>query len=114
MDVKVEKGGYVLGPTGLPQRVGGLEELLQNAAMRIALRRGAFPYDREAGSTFWQWDPAQEHALERAAAVANEALEGLPGVWAASAREVEGGAVFAIRTPLGEGEVTVWKAIQPS
>ena len=104
----------MLGPTGLPQRAEGLEELLQCAKLRIALRRGEFPYDREAGSTFWLWDPGEEHAWERAVALANEALAGLAGVRAVSARAVQAGVAFTIQTPLGEGEATVWKAMAAS
>ncbi len=109
MDLKVKEGLHVLGPTGLPERAGGLEELLQNAGLRMALRRGAFPYGRELGSRLQEWDPEEEHALERAAALANEALLDLPGVEAVSAKETEAGVEFRVRTPLGEGDVTVWK-----
>lgn len=114
MDLKVSRGLHVLGPTGLPQQVDGLEELLQAAALRISLRRGEFPYGRELGSTLWLWDPEEEHALERAAAIANEALMDMPGVLALDAEEVEDGVAFTISTPLGKGEVTVWKATQAS
>lgn len=96
------------------QRAEGLEELLQNACLRMSLRRGAFPYGRGLGSGLWQWDPQEEHALERARALANEALLDMPGVEAVSAEETESGVKFTLRTPLGEGEVTVWKATQAS
>ena len=33
MDMKWEQGDWALGPTGLPETVEGLEELLQNGAM---------------------------------------------------------------------------------
>ncbi|MEH2934495.1 hypothetical protein [Acutalibacter sp. JLR.KK004] len=113
-DLCVKEGVHLLGPTGLPRRVEGLEELLQNAGMRIALRRGEFPYGRELGSGFWQWDSSEEHALERAAALANEGLLDMPGVRAVGAREVEAGVAFQIDTPLGKGEVVVWRASQES
>ncbi len=114
MDLKIEQGNQVMGPTGVPETVDGLGEMLQNAGMRIALRRGEFPYGRGLGSGFWQWDPAAEHSLERAAALANEALLEVPGVQAVSARKTTDGVVFTISTPLGEGEVTVWKATTAS
>ena len=53
MDVKVENGGYVLGPTGLPETVEGLEELLQYARLRLTLRRGRCPI---TGSWAAAWD----------------------------------------------------------
>lgn len=39
-----------LGANGLPQPVTGLEEVLQNAAMAISLRRGGFLYQAGLGS----------------------------------------------------------------
>ena len=43
MDTRVENGGFVLGPNGLPETVEGLEELLQYARLRLTLRRGSTP-----------------------------------------------------------------------
>lgn len=114
MDLKVSMGVHALSPTGLPEKVEGLEELLQNAGLRISLRRGTFPYGRELGSRLYQWNAGEEHAPERAVALANEALLDMPGVRAVQAEEVETGVVFTIATPLGEGEVTVWKATNAS
>lgn len=114
MDVKWEQGDWALGPTGLPGSVSGLAELLQNSGMRIAMKRGSLPYEPELGSLFWQWDPAEDHALERALALANEALLDLPGVRATGAQAAEDGVVFTLETPLGEGEVKVWKAMKTS
>ena len=114
MDLKVAQGNHVAGPTGMPETVEGLEEALQNAGLRIALRRGEFPYGRELGSSFWLWDPKGEHSLERAVALANEALLDMPGVRAVSAREMESGVAFTVATPMGEGEVAVWKATTAS
>ena len=52
MDMKWEQGDWALGPTGLPETVEGLEELLQNGAMAIAMEQGSLPYDRSLGSRF--------------------------------------------------------------
>ena len=104
MDMKWEQGDWALGPTGLPETVEGLEELLQNGAMAIAMEQGSLPYDRSLGSRFYLWDREEEHALERAVALANEGLLSLPGVQAVSAQETEDGVVFTLQTPLGEGE----------
>ena len=75
---------------------------------------GKLPYDRSLGSRFYLWDREEEHALERAVALANEGLLSLPGVQAVSAQETEDGVVFTLQTPLGEGSVTVWKATKGS
>ena len=107
MDLKVEKGNFVLGPTGLPETVSGLEELLQRARISLELRRGMFPYNRELGSRLWQLDPQEEHREDRALALANEALLGLAGIRAEQARSTEAGMAFTIVTPLGEGEVEI-------
>ncbi len=107
MDTKLEGGHFALSPTGLPETVTGKEELLQYARLRLQLRRGAFPYDRQAGSGLWQWTREGEHAADRALALANEALLGMPGVRAVSVEIMEGGAAFRVATPLGEGEITL-------
>lgn len=105
MDTRVENGGFVLGPNGLPETVEGLEELLQYARLRLTLRRGSLPYNRELGSGLWQWSREEPKAEDRALALANEALLGLPGVRAKGVRLTERGAAFTIATPLGEEEM---------
>lgn len=107
MDTRVENGGFVLGPNGLPETVEGLEELLQYARLRLTLRRGSLPYNRELGSGLYQWSPQEDRAEDRALALANEALQGLGGVRAVSARAADSGLVFSVATPLGEGEITL-------
>lgn len=107
MDTKLTGGNFGLGSTGLPEKVEGLEELLQYARMRMKLRRGEFPYNRLLGSLLWKWDPDEEHAGDRALAMANEALLGLPGVRAVSVEQTDGGLAFTVATPLGEGEVEI-------
>lgn len=107
MDTKIVDGNAVLGPTGLPETVEGLEELLQYARLRLAMKRGSLPYNRELGSGLYQWSAQEDRALDRALALANEALLGLAGVRAKSAEAVDGGVRFLIATPLGEGEVEI-------
>lgn len=107
MELKWKDGGLALGPGGIPETVSGLEELLQKVWMRLALRRGSFPYGRELGSGLADWDAGEEHSRERAEALANEALLDLPGVRAETARILENGVAFTVSTPLGEGEVTL-------
>lgn len=108
MDTKVENGGYVLSANGLPQVVEGRAELAHYARMRLVLRRGQFPYDRDLGSGLWQWSPQEPRALDRALALANEALLDLPGVRAVSAKMTEDSKLgFVIQTPLGEEEITL-------
>ncbi len=105
MGLKLENGNYALGPGGMPMEADEAEELLQNAAMRLNLPRGAFPYGRELGSRLGELDPAGDRAEEQAVSLANEALLELPGVLAERAEFLEGGVIrFAVSTPLGKGE----------
>ncbi len=54
MDLKWEHGGVALGPDGLPQRVVGLEEALQNAAMAVR-SPGGVSLCPELGSGLENW-----------------------------------------------------------
>jgi len=54
VELKLENGQYVTGRSGAPERVGGTEELLQRARMRLSARRGCFLPDPTYGSRLWQ------------------------------------------------------------
>lgn len=106
MGLKLQNGVYALKANGLPEETSGLDELLQNAALRLAIPRGSFPYGRELGSGLYRLDQSGEHAEEQAAALANEALMDMPGVLAERAEFQDGGRiVFTVSTPLGKGKV---------
>lgn len=107
MDLKWQPGNVVLGGDGLPQRVDGLEEVLQNAAMAVSLPRGSFLYGPELGSGLENLDPREEHSRERACAFAGEALLEQPGVQVIQAEyeETTGRWSFTLVTPLGEGKI---------
>lgn len=57
------------------------------------------------GSSLYLLDRQEEHAADRALAMANEALLWLPGVRAEAVEINDGGMVFTVSTPLGEGSV---------
>lgn len=106
MALKLENGNYVLGPAGVPEETSGLGELLQDALLRLTVPKGSFPYDRELGSCLSRLDREEEHSLERAVSMANEALLGMPGVRAEQAAFVSGGGIrLTLATPLGKGTV---------
>ena len=109
MDMKWENGGIALGPNGLPQRVSGLEEALQNAAMRLRLPRGSIPYAPDLGSGLAGLDPQEENSVQRAWALAGEALLPCPGVEVGQAMfdQEAWGWTFTITTPEGTGQVAV-------
>ena len=106
MDLKWEPGGVALGPGGGPAQVEGLEELLQNVALRLNLHRGSLPYDPELGSGLFQLDHREENSAQRAWALANETLMDLPGVRVVQASyDTETGMwLFTVETPLGGGQ----------
>ena len=105
MDTMVRGGDHVPGAGGLPKAVTGLEELLNYVRLSLSVRQGAFPYERTMGSRLHLLDSQEEHALDRAVAMANEALLWLPGVRVTGAAMTEGGMSFTVMTPLGEGSV---------
>lgn len=105
MDMMVKDGDFVPGAGGLPMTVTGLEEILNCVRLSLMVRQGEFPYDRSIGSRLHLLDRQEEHAADRAAAMANEALMGLPGVRVTEAVLSDRGITFAVETPLGEGEV---------
>lgn len=105
MGLKLREGVYALNANGLPEEASGLEELLQNAALRLSIPQGSFPYGRELGSGLQGLDKSGERAEEQAVALANEALMDMPGVLAERAEFQEGGGiVFTVSTPLGKGK----------
>ena len=81
MELKLRDGNYVLSAAGLPETVGGAEELLQRALMRLAARRGSFWPEPEYGSRLYTL--CRIKAGQRAAAArmfVAEALEHEPEI----------------------------------
>lgn len=109
MDLKWEPGGVTLGSNGLPLQVDGLEEALQNIALRLRLPRGSFLYDPTLGSGLGKLDPAEENSAQRAWALASEALLACPGVHITGVtyNQETGAWEFTVETPLGTGQISV-------
>ena len=105
MDTVVKDGGFVPGPGGLPAVAVGLEETLNYVRLSLAVGQGEVPYDRGMGSRLHLLDREEEHAPERALAMANEALLWLPGVRVTEAFISGGGMSFRVSAPAGEGSV---------
>ena len=106
MALKLQDGVYALTPAGLPEEITGIEELVQNITLRLNLPLGSFPYGRTLGSRLHTLNPSDEHAVQRAVALAEEALLALPGVKVLGAAIKEGEKIeFTVATPLGERTV---------
>ena len=56
MDALLIDGGHLCDSLGSPVMVGGERELLQRAAIRLAVRRGSLPHDPAFGSTLHRLD----------------------------------------------------------
>ena len=67
------------GPTASPA-VSGLEEALQNAALRLRLPRGSIPYAPDLGSGLAGLDPQEENSAQRAWAWRERRVLPCPGV----------------------------------
>ena len=95
MDALLIDGGHLCDSLGSPVMVGGERELLQRAAIRLAVRRGSLPHDPAFGSTLHRLDadgPAGARDA-RALADARLALAPLPQ--------------FEVRAPGTAGEVPI-------
>ena len=80
MDALLIDGGHLCDHLGSPVMVGGERELLQRAAIRLAVKRGSLPHDPGFGSALHRLDADGPAAARdaRALAAARLALAPLP------------------------------------
>lgn len=79
MDTRLCNGDFAKGENGLPEKIEGVEELLQQAQIRLCIPKGAFVHDPSLGSRLPQLQPAPAEAMEKAALMyAREALADMP------------------------------------
>ena len=80
-----------------------------NAALRLRLPRGSIPYAPDLGSGLAGLDPQEENSVQRAWALAGEALLPCPGVEVGQAMfdQEDWVWMFTITTPEGTGQVAV-------
>ena len=75
------QGDHKRGLRGLPVSIGGSDELIQRAMIRLAVRRGSFAPDPELGSAFYTLGAVGARDLDAAAlSLAHQALMPLAGV----------------------------------
>ena len=80
MDTMLQNGDFVRGRGGLPKAIGGTEEQIQRALIRLTVKKGSFPLDPELGSQLHLLrDAKRAHWEEQALLYAKEALEKMPG-----------------------------------
>ena len=50
MDIKIENGDLSIAQNGIPERVAGLEQAVQQVNFALKIPKGSFVYNREAGA----------------------------------------------------------------
>ncbi|MBE6833438.1 histidine kinase [Faecalispora sporosphaeroides] len=80
MDTRLDGGDFAVGANGLPGSVGGREELLQRALIRLTVPRGSFSYDPELGGRLHTLVLSGADLSARARELVEEALAAMPGV----------------------------------
>ena len=96
------------GPRGASPAGGGVGGVAA-IRLRLCLPRGSLPYGPLLGSGLSQLDPGEENSLQRAWALAGEALLGCPGVRVTQVEYHSGTGLWQVwvETPLGAGQVAV-------
>jgi hypothetical protein len=90
MDTALENGDFSPGANGRPRLIGGREELLQRAKIRLAVPRGSFSADPALGSRLHTLTGDEEDPDRPALFYAREALSPLPQAAAESAEYLPG------------------------
>lgn len=88
MDTLLINGGFDTARKGIPCLIEGREELEQQIMIRLRVRRGSFPYDKELGSRLYSMRlcPANgcEHLQTCADVMIREALRPIHGLFIVS------------------------------
>lgn len=93
MDTLLVNGDFAVDERGLPQKIQGEEELLQQALIRLVVPQGALSTSPKLGSRFAQLGQVSpQQREERALQIAQEALLPMSQVRAVWARCEAGGA----------------------
>ena len=78
-DTAMGDGGFRPAANGRPFRVGGAEEMLQRAAIRLTVPLGGFCYDASLGSRLHTLTGNEPDTAAAALPLARDALRALPG-----------------------------------
>ncbi|MCI9575499.1 MAG: histidine kinase [Clostridiales bacterium] len=107
MDTGLRDGDFAVSEGGIPLSVEGLEEVLQQARIRLTVKQGSFSYDPKLGS---QLDTLRKDAPDgpnQALHLVQEALSPLVSVQVKGVRLTDTGALVDLLTPYGEGQVEI-------
>lgn len=80
MDQKISGKDTVIAPSGQPETVDGMDEIVQRVKIACGVRKGAFIYDRALGVDLDGFDPDDEHAAEKLEMLFEEAAVNIPDV----------------------------------
>ena len=109
MDTSIKNGDFETDSTGLPIPIGGQQELMQRAWLRLQVPQGSFCYQPEFGSRLQSLDFSSMNLESESFDAALEALYPLPQVALESVEAVgkDGSVTFrcTVRTAYGRGTV---------
>jgi len=78
VDTALANGDFQLDSNGRPKQIGGVQELLQRAIIRLNVPLGSFAYDTALGSRLHTLQTDDVNCSTKAIAMAQEALRQLP------------------------------------
>jgi hypothetical protein len=78
VDTALESGDFCVGSNGRLKQIGGEQELLQRAMIRLNVPLGSFDYDATLGSRLYTLKADDADCSIKAVAMAQEALRQLP------------------------------------
>lgn len=80
MDLALFNGDFLCDSRGFPIEISGTDELLQQAILRLSIKKGSFAYDRNLGSKLYKLNPLEENLKSKAASLIKEALNDMENV----------------------------------
>lgn len=112
MDTAILNGDWAVNANGIPVAVGGLQEQLQRAFIRLSVKQGSFAYDPSMGSRLFTLVPNDSNRNAAALFMAQEALKTMPQftVEKAECFDLPDGRLSVtvfLQTAEGNGSVTV-------
>lgn len=78
MDTAILNGDWAVNANGIPVAIGGLQEQLQHALIRLSIKQGSFAYDPSLGSRLSALLPNDSDRNAAALFMAQEALKAMP------------------------------------